>query len=146
MVGAAGEPASGVFDLEQGFLRRTQIMTIVGGILIGLTAVLLGHAAMGGGVAVGAAWGAANVWALSVLLLGYVRWKGKGGTAWPLLLAGFVKFPLLYALGFALLRSGLLPTAGLLAGFSLVFVIFGIETAGLARGRVVARNETGKDR
>ena len=120
------------------FLRRTRTETLVVGALAGGLFVLLGYRAAGAGILVGAAWGAANLWALTGLLRVVTRRDG-GATRRSLLLWGGAKFPLLYGGGYAILRWGKMPAESLLAGFSLLFLVWGIEAGLRSLGAYGAR-------
>ena len=100
---------------------------------------LLGYAAAGAGVAAGAAWGAANVWAMTGLLKAVTMGEGNGPSRRALLLWGVVKFPLLYGGGYLILRWGRMPVESLLGGFSLLFLVWGGE----AIWRSIAQSKAG---
>jgi hypothetical protein len=110
------------------FLRRTRVETLVIGALAGAVVALLGHRAVGAGILVGAAWGAANLWGLARLLRMLTRREGEASRR-MLLLWSAVKFPLLYGAGYAILRWGRMPVESLLGGFSLLFMVWGVEAA-----------------
>jgi len=121
------------------FLRRTELETLAVGLVAGLVAWMLGHPAVGAGLLVGAAWGAANLWAFSTLLLREVKRRATGGPLRSVLPWALVKFPLLYGGGYLILRWGRMPAASLLGGFSLLFFVWFAEatwrsTSGSARG------------
>ena len=82
-----------------------------------------GAAAWGGsttlGVAAGGAWNLASLWCLAQLL---GAWLGPQPSRRRALLWLFMKFPLLYAAVFALLRLPGISAAGFGIGFTLVLV------------------------
>lgn len=84
--------------------------------------------AAGAGLWLGAVWGCLNLLATShaVRLLIATEKPGK----LRVLLLSFVKFPLLYGLGFLLLRIGVFSPESLVSGFSLVLLIILLKALG----------------
>ncbi|MDP1834937.1 MAG: hypothetical protein Q8K75_03315 [Chlamydiales bacterium] len=71
-------------------------------------------------VLVGALWGCANMYLLKLLVQSWLTTEQRNYLAVHFLL--WFKFPILYLSGYALLKSGIFPSIGLLFGFSLIFV------------------------
>jgi hypothetical protein len=115
-------------EFDPGFIRRTVAATAVAGFLGSLIALVYASPAAGGGVAAGAALGAANfwlLWRLIRLVLGPER-----GSPRAIAVAFLLKVGLVYGVGAALLIWGRVPAVWLLAGFSLVLLIVALKVAG----------------
>lgn len=107
------------------FLTRSSRELVIAGALAGALAASAGHLAFGAGVAAGAVWGAANLLALALFLRMEVgRRSRRRRRDRVFYLLAVLKFPVLYGAGFALLRWGRLPAEGLLAGFTLLFLMW----------------------
>jgi hypothetical protein len=83
----------------------------------------------GGGILAGAIWGCLNILFLTRLITevfspGTEIRKGK------VILIAVVKFPLLYAAGFLLLKIEYFPPVSLVIGFSLLFVVMFLKAMG----------------
>ena len=97
------------------FLRRVQKSAIIFGLVLAVPlATKFGLAAAGGWIA-GGAWSLANLAATSAVVRRVLTLEPRDRRAIALSLA--VKFPVLYAIGFGILASGL-PAPWVLAGFA----------------------------
>lgn len=92
-----------------------------------MAALFAGVSAMFG-VAVGAALAAANLWTIGVVVRGYM---GQLNPNVPWGLVGLLKFVLLFAGVYALLKSGLVPAGALFIGYgALPLGIVGAQLGG----------------
>jgi hypothetical protein len=115
------------------FLDRVRKTSIILGLAASLfVAVYLGLA-YGGAWLIGIAWSLANLYFIAGLMKHILTREKRSYARIALLMA--VKFPVLYAAGYFLMKSGVLPLAGLLAGFMWPFFV----TTMKALGRAVMR-------
>lgn len=112
------------------FLKRVQRATAVVGVIAFLLVAVYYDVNFGLGILVGCAWGIANFWALTLVLTAVIRQGGVHRERAFVFAA--IKFPLLYAIGFLLLRSGWFEPISLIAGFSLLFLIVLLKAGGRA--------------
>ncbi len=115
------------------FLDRVRTTSIVLGLITGLFAAVYLGLGYGGAWLIGIAWSLANLYFISGLTKHILTREKRSYMKIALLMA--VKFPLLYAAGFFLMKSSALPIAGLLAGFIWPFFV----TTMKALGRTVMR-------
>lgn len=83
----------------------------------------------GGGILASAVWGCLNILFLTHLIT-EVFSPGKEIRKGKVIMIAVVKFPLLYAAGFLLLRTGYFPLVSLVIGFSLLFVVMFLKAMG----------------
>jgi hypothetical protein len=83
----------------------------------------------GGGILAGAAWGCLNLLFLTHLITEIFS-PGKEIQKGKVILVALVKFPLLYAAGFLLLKIRYFPAESLVIGFSLLFVVMFLKALG----------------
>lgn len=122
------------------FLKRVRkTATVSGSVLAALVAVYAGAEA-GLAFAAGAAWSLLNLLVIEMLVRHLVA-DGDRRRLRRLRIAGvaMIKIPVLYALGFLLVRSELLPVTGLLAGFIWPLAVIVMK----ALGRLVLRLDDG---
>lgn len=81
------------------------------------------------GILVGAIWGCLNLLFLTHLIT-EVFSPGKEIRKGKVILIALVKFPLLYAAGYLLLRINYFPAESLLSGFTLIFVVMFLKALG----------------
>jgi hypothetical protein len=113
--------------IDGDFLRRVRKSAIVFGLVLAVPlATKFGLAAAGGWIA-GGAWSLANLAATSSVVRRVLTLEPRDRRAIALALA--VKFPVLYAIGFALLAVGL-PAMWLLAGFAWPLFVAVLKAAG----------------
>lgn len=80
------------------------------------------------GISIGLLFNCANIW----LIMGLVRRTVTLDRRRPLsiLIFGLVKFPLLYFVGYLILRADIVPVSSLLIGFVLLFTIIVLKVLG----------------
>jgi len=83
---------------------------------------------VGLGVAAGAAWGCLNLLVTGSVVRALVSTERRGKLR--ILMLSLVKFPLLYAAGFLLLRARVSPPESLVSGFSLVLLVIFLKALG----------------
>ena len=82
------------------------------------------------GVAAGLLWNVVNLWCLAYLLR---LWIGEGASKRQVAMWAVVKFPLLYAAAFVLLRHPAVSVVGFGLGFTVVLLLAGLWTLLSAR-------------
>ena len=97
------------------------------------------------GVLLGCLWNAANLMLLKYLITGLIS-PSPGGKR-NLLLLGLVKFPLLYAIGYFLLKFDYFSPDSLLVGFTVIFLVALLKALGIyfIDNRAVAVQKPGED-
>jgi MFS superfamily sulfate permease-like transporter len=80
------------------------------------------------GILVGCMWGCLNLYFLSSLIVETIKLEKINRR--KVLLIVLVKFPLLYFLGYILLRIKYFSALSLLAGFTLIFVVLALKALG----------------
>jgi len=113
------------------FLKRVQMATLVVGVIAFAFVALYYDLRFGLGLLIGCLWGVGNFWAITRVLT-VVMTRGQIDQRRALIFAA-IKFPVLYIVGFVLLRSGWFEPISLVAGFSLLFLVVLLK----ALGRVV---------
>ena len=83
----------------------------------------------GAGILIGAIWGCLNLLLLTHLIT-EVFTPGKEVRKGKITLIALVKFPLLYAAGYLLLRINYFPPISLLSGFTLIFLVMFLKALG----------------
>ena len=81
------------------------------------------------GIFVGTLWGIVNLWLIRQFVVGYITAADRN--AGRLALFAIIKFPVLYAVGFFLLRLGWFPVLSFVVGFSLIFVVIFFKALGI---------------
>jgi hypothetical protein len=113
--------------IDGDFLRRVRKSAIVFGLVLAVPlATKFGLAAAGGWIA-GGAWSIVNLAAISSVMRKVLTMEPRDRGAIAKALA--IKFPVLYAIGFALLAAGL-PAMWLLAGFAWPLFVAVLKAAG----------------
>ena len=115
------------------FLDRVRTTSIILGLVTALFLAVYLDLGCGGAWLIGIAWSLANLHFIAGLMKHILTKEKRSYRKIALLMA--VKFPVLYAAGFFLLQSGVLPITGLLAGFIWPFFV----TTMKALGRAVMR-------
>jgi hypothetical protein len=114
--------------LDTAFLNRTLRASLF---LTALSFLMLSYYVGTGwalGFTLGALWSAANLLLLRELI---VRWLTPGDRPWaPLLLLILAKFPLLYFVGYWILRQSHYPVTAPLLGFGLPLAVMVLKAAG----------------
>jgi hypothetical protein len=114
-------------DIE--FLRRVRKTSIVTGFLLAVFISFYWGLDNGAGWVMGVAWSLLNLHFISSVITNVFTNEKRDVPM--ILVALFVKFPVLYAAGFLLLKSGRLTLLGLAAGFTWPFFV--IVMKGLGR-------------
>ena len=83
----------------------------------------------GAGILAGAVWGCLNLLFLTHLIT-EVFSPGKEVKKGKVIIIALVKFPLLYAAGYLLLRINYFPAISLLSGFTLIFLVMFLKALG----------------
>ncbi|MBI4719873.1 MAG: hypothetical protein HY770_01300 [Chitinivibrionia bacterium] len=129
------------------FLDRVRKTSIILGLVAApFVALHLGFG-WGGAWLAGIAWSLANLHFIAGLMKHVLTREKRNLT--KIILLGAVKFPVLYAAGFLLMRSGVFPIPGLLAGFLWPFFVTTMKALGRMALRldepvgVAPRNEAG---
>jgi hypothetical protein len=97
------------------FLARVRKTSIILGLIVAPVLAIYFGPGFGGAWLAGIAWSLVNLHVLSELMKLIVTKQARSSTKIGIIMAA--KFPLLYAAGFLLLKSGFFPVIGLLAGF-----------------------------
>jgi hypothetical protein len=106
--------------MENNFTSRLIKVTFLMASAIALWMFYLIDLQTGLGILIGASWGSLNVHFLKMLLEEYLKLSAKSSLKISFYLG--VKFPLLYFLGYKLLKINLFSVFSLLIGFSLLFI------------------------
>ncbi|HZX48639.1 MAG TPA: hypothetical protein VFF47_05420 [Nitrospirota bacterium] len=121
--------------MENDLIKRSiRTSVIVAVILIPFLYLYLGSTFTYGFIA-GAAWNIVNVFLLFHLITNLITPaesnKGLG------VIAGVIKFPLLYGAGYIVIRYTDVSLYGILAGFSLILLIFALKALGIFYTNVI---------
>ena len=74
-------------------------------------------------------WGSLNLWFLTQLVVEIFS-PGKEIRKGKVIVIAVVKFPLLYAAGYLLLRINYFPAISLISGFTLIFLVMFLKALG----------------
>ena len=113
------------------FIHRTIKTSLILALIILLFVSVYYNFKFALGVLVGCMWGCLNLYFLSSLIVETIKLEKINKR--KVLLIVLVKFPLLYLLGYLLLRIKYFSALSLLAGFTLIFVVLALK----ALGRVI---------
>jgi hypothetical protein len=113
-------------DLE--FLRRVRKTSIIAGVPLAVVISYYWGPENGAGWALGIVWSLFNLYFLSSVITSVITNEKRDIP--KILVALFVKFPVLYVAGFLLLRSGHLSAYGLVAGFTWPFFVIVMKGIG----------------
>jgi len=80
------------------------------------------------GILLGCLWGVVNLHFLRSVVVCYTKLSGRSKR--QLLLLLLLKFPLLYLVGYLLLKSSLFPVLSLVVGFTLIFAVILLKALG----------------
>ena len=119
-MGETGDKGAGM-----GYLRRVGLASAISGLVLGLGFIAGGLARWGSGVIAGDLWAIANLYCVRFVLVHGLRPAGEpaGNAHFWMWFGLLVKFPLLYGLGFLMLKSGWFRTEGLMIGFIVPFAV-----------------------
>jgi len=118
--------------MNRDFITRSlRVSLIITLLFVPFLFLYLGQSAAWGFIA-GAAWNILNVYLLSQMITRLVvpanaNHADKGTAA----LAGLLKFPVLYGLGYVFVRYTNASVYGILAGFSLILIVFVLKALGI---------------
>ncbi len=82
------------------------------------------------GIFIGCLWGAANILLIKYIITGLLTPKPSSSKR-KMLILGFIKFPLLYGIGFLLLEIGYFSAISLLIGFTIIFLVALLKALGI---------------
>lgn len=123
--------------------RSIKASIIVAVICIPFLPLYLGNTFTYGFIA-GAAWNIVNVFLLFQLVTNLTTpAESKKGLG---IIAGAIKFPLLYGIGYAVISYTNISLYGILAGFSLILVVFALKTLGIFYTNVLYGDNRGYGR
>jgi len=80
------------------------------------------------GIAIGLVFNCANLWFIRGLIEQTITSRSRRPV--PILLISAIKFPVLYLIGYLILRADIVPVTSLLVGFTLLFAIIVLKVIG----------------
>lgn len=110
------------------FLKRIWKTTLVVGVIVFAFTAVYYDMMFGWGLLIGCLWGVANFMALTAVLTSFVT-PGEVNRQRTLILAA-IKFPVIYGIGYLILRTHWFEPTALLAGFSLLFMVTLLKALG----------------
>jgi len=113
-------------DLE--FLIRVRRTSLLTGIVLFPVISLYFGLAVGAGWLVGCVWSVVNLHFIGVLLRAVLTYEKRDRVR--ITIISLVKFPVLYAIGFLLLASGVFSVPGAMAGFLWPFTVIVLKAVG----------------
>lgn len=116
--------------MNRSFLTRIWKTTLVVGAIVFAFTALYYDTRFATGILVGCLWGVANFIALTAVLISFVK-PGEVNRKRALILAA-IKFPVIYSVGYLILRAEWFAPESLLAGFSLLFFVTLMKALGRA--------------
>ena len=122
------------------FLNRIWKTTLVVGVVVFAFTAVYFDTTFALGLLVGCLWGVANFIALTAVLTSFVK-PGEVNRKRALLLAA-IKFPVIYGIGYLILRAGWFEPTSLLVGFSLLFMVTLLKALGRSYLKMDARHDT----
>lgn len=111
------------------FIHRVIKTSLVVAILCFLFVTVYYNFKFGAGILAGTIWGSLNLWFLTQLIVEIFS-PGKEVRKGKVILIAVLKFPLLYAVGFILLRINYFPPLSLVSGFTLIFLVMFLKAMG----------------
>jgi hypothetical protein len=115
--------------IDHDFIRRVIKTTIIVTIFVALFTTSYYNIHFAFGLVIGSMWNIINFWLIRLVVVGGLSKtpirKSK------LLILILVKFPLLYGLGYLIVRFGKFTAGSLLCGFSLLFIVLLLKTLGI---------------
>ena len=115
--------------MDRDFLKRSIRTSIIVTVISSpFTLLYLGYPIAWGFVA-GAAWNIINVYLLSQVITNLITPHPSNKTLGAV--AGILKFPVLYGIGYVILRYTNASVYGIMAGFSLILAIFLLKAIGI---------------
>jgi hypothetical protein len=110
------------------FVARVIKTTLVVTLIAALFCSTYFSLAWGAGLLLGALWGCLNLFAISEAVRSMIAAEKPGKLR--IVLLSFIKFPVLYGLGFLLLLAGVFPPQSLVSGFSMVLLTILLKAIG----------------
>jgi hypothetical protein len=111
------------------FIHRVIKTSLVLAILILLFVTVYYQLKFAAGILAGCIWGCLNLYFLTQLITEIFS-PGKEVKKRKVVLIAVVKFPLLYAAGYLLLKTGYFPPLSLICGFTLIFLVIFLKALG----------------
>ncbi len=111
------------------FIHRVIKTSLVVAVLCFLFVTVYYNFRFGAGILAGTIWGSLNLWFLTQLIVEIFS-PGKEVRKGKVILIAVVKFPLLYAAGFVLLKINYFPPLSLVSGFTLIFLVMFLKAMG----------------
>ena len=98
----------------------------------------------GFGILLGCAWGAANLILIKIIITGAISPSPVHNK--KMLIFGVIKFPLLYGIGYLLLKLGYFPPESLVIGFTIIFLVAFLKAVGiyLIDQKIIGTQKRGK--
>lgn len=111
------------------FIHRVIKTSLVAAVLCFLFVTVYYNFKFGAGILAGSVWGCLNLWFLTQLVVEIFS-PGKEVKKGKVIVIAVVKFPLLYAAGYFLLKINYFPPLGLVSGFTLIFLVMFLKAMG----------------
>ena len=111
------------------FIHRVIKTSLVVAVLCFLFVTVYYNFKFGAGLLAGTMWGCLNLWFLTQLVVEIFS-PGKEIRKGKVIVIAVVKFPLLYATGYILLKINYLPAISLVSGFTLIFLVMFLKAMG----------------
>jgi len=110
------------------FINRVIKTTLLLGALIFIFGSYYFDWVYSAGILAGVLWGCANLWFIRQFIINYITPGDRNSKKLVLFMA--IKFPVLYGLGFLILKVGLFPVVSFVIGFSLIFMVILLKAVG----------------
>lgn len=111
------------------FIHRVIKTSLVVAVLCFLFVTVYYNFKFGAGILAGSVWGCLNLWFLTQLVVEIFS-PGKEVKKGKVIVIAVVKFPLLYATGYFLLKINYFPPISLVSGFTLIFLVMFLKAMG----------------
>ena len=111
------------------FIHRVIKTSLVVAVLCFLFVTVYYNFKFGAGILAGSVWGCLNLWFLTQLVVEIFS-PGKEIKKGKVIVIAVVKFPLLYAAGYFLLKINYFHPIGLVSGFTLIFLVMFLKAMG----------------
>lgn len=111
------------------FIHRVIKTSLVLAVLILLFVTVYYEFKFAAGILAGCVWGCLNLFFLTQLVTEIFS-PGKEVRKGKVVLIAVVKFPLLYAVGYLLLKTSFFPPLSLICGFTLIFLVIFLKALG----------------
>jgi hypothetical protein len=111
------------------FIHRVIKTSLVVAVLCFLFVTVYYNFKFGAGILAGSVWGCLNLWFLTQLVVEIFS-PDKEIKKGKVIVIAMVKFPILYATGFVLLKINYFPPISLVSGFTLIFLVMFLKAMG----------------